>query len=319
MDLSSRAYTWEKPKRIFTPEQLKPPFVSHAQMPFAQPLPNGESWRIFFTSRNAAGKSLPASVLYYPETKQTNPNLEGPLLVLGEPGHFDAQGIMPSCLVEVENTHWLYYIGWNTGGTVPYRLSIGIAQSEDGENRFQKLFTGPVLERSPVDPLFVTTPHVLIENGVWRMWYSSATQWKTVEGRQEVVYRIHYAESNNGIEWKPHTKPAIDYAFDGEAIARPWVVKRKDCYEMFYCYRGSSNFREPGGQTYRLGCAESRDGMVWQRQDERVQIPLGGNTTWDEEMQAYASAIHYKDKTHLLYCGNGFGKSGFGLATAVHK
>jgi len=33
---------------------------------------------------------------------------------------------------------------------------------------------------------------------------------------------------------------------------------------------------------------------------------------WDSEMICYPFVFRHKDKTYMLYCGNGYGKTGFG-------
>ena len=59
-----------------------------------------------------------------------------PVLDLGELGCFDDVGVMPSCIVNVDGAKLLYYAGWNTSTTVPYRISIGLAVSDDGGYTF---------------------------------------------------------------------------------------------------------------------------------------------------------------------------------------
>ena len=75
---------------------------------------------------------------------------------------------------------------------------------------------------------------------------------------------------------------------------------------MWYCYRGTTF-------PYRLGYAESEDGLRWERKDHLMDLPTS-DSGWDSEMIAYPHVFHHKGATYLLYCGNSFSKSGFGLA-----
>jgi hypothetical protein len=65
---------------------------------------------------------------------------------------------------------------------------------------------------------------------------------------------------------------------------------------------------------YLLGCALSSDGVSWERRDAEVGIAPSGKG-WDSGSIAYGSVVQHGDETHLLYCGNGRGVTGFGWAT----
>ena len=286
--------------------------ASHAQMPFGFRLSDGRTYRVLFSGRNAEGQAMPFAVDYDLSANEINwasgKLIKSPVLPLGQPGFFHDRGLMPSCVVSHGSDLWLYTIGWNTSATVPYRLSIGLAISQDGGQTFQPFSNGPVLDRSTIDPCFVTTPHVLPWQNGWRMWYSSCTGWQTIEGRLEPQYRIHVADSSDGLNWQPHLTPAIDYAYEGEAIARPWVVIMPNGeYMMWFCTRGSLHYRLVGGQNYQLGWATSKDGLNWQRQS--VNVP---KADWCAEMQAYPSVADINGRQYLLYNGNQFGRFGFG-------
>lgn len=82
---------------------------------------------------------------------------------------------------------------------------------------------------------------------------------------------------------------------------------------MWYCYRGTKDYRTGRSQSYRIGYAESQDGIHWTRKDECVGIDVSENG-WDSEMIAYPYIYKHMDTTYLFYNGNGFGKSGFGYA-----
>ena len=82
---------------------------------------------------------------------------------------------------------------------------------------------------------------------------------------------------------------------------------------MFYSFRNNVNYRSDVNASYRIGYAESTDGLDWTRKDEATGIdrsPAG----WDSEMMAYPYVVIHQNKRYLFYNGNGFGKSGFGYA-----
>jgi len=58
----------------------------------------------------------------------------------------------------------------------------------------------------------------------------------------------------------------IDYDGFAKAFARPCVFKEDGVYKMFYSYRSVENYRSDPMQGYRLGYAESSDGVHWIRE-----------------------------------------------------
>jgi len=229
---------------------------------------------------------------------------EKPIISPGELGAFDDSGAMMSWIVDVEKEHYLYYIGWNLGVTVPFRNSIGLAISNDGIN-FKKAFTGPILDRCKTEPHFCASSCVLKENDIFKMWYLSCTGWFFCNGVPQHRYHIKYAESKDGIQWQRLGHVAIDYKNDKEyAISRPCVIIEKGLYKMWYSYRGDK---------YRIGYAESSDGITWTRMDEKAGIDVSING-FDSEMIEYPFVFCHRGNYYMLYNGNEYGQTGFGIA-----
>jgi hypothetical protein len=91
------------------------------------------------------------------------------------------------------------------------------------------------------------------------------------------------------------------------------VFKENDEYKMIYSYRHVSAYRTDPKSAYRLGYAESADGVLWQRRDDEIGIERS-ESGWDSQMMEYSSVSQTKDHLLMLYNGNGFGRSGFGYA-----
>ena len=82
---------------------------------------------------------------------------------------------------------------------------------------------------------------------------------------------------------------------------------------MWYCYRGSVDYRTRRDQAYRIGYAESSDGITWQRLDDEVGIERS-ESGWDSVMMEYPFVYDHGGRKIMLYNGNGFGETGFGYA-----
>lgn len=304
---------WVKKGVIFVPDGKIAKMATHAGIPFAEQI-HGGTIRIFFNSRNSLGQSQPFYLEVNPyNIKEIISVKVEPFLSLGDLGTFDDNGIMPFCIVNYENSKYLYYVGWNQLVTVSYRNSIGLAISDDFGKTYKKYSIGPIFDRSVCEPYFVTAPYVIIDDNKWKMWYISCTEWKIINNYPEPKYHVKYTESDDGINWDKKGIICIDYDDFTEAIGRPCVVKENDTYKMWYSYRRINNYRSSRDSSYRIGYAESIDGLQWERKDHLVGIEKSDHG-WDSEMIEYCHVLDINGKKHMFYNGNGFGKTGFGYA-----
>ncbi len=279
--------------------------ASHAAVPFAERAEGGR-YRVYFTGRDLKNRSQIGFLeLDLKEPSQIQYLTPEPLVRVGKPGAFDDSGAMMSWLVTVQEKKFLYYVGWNLGVTVPFRNSAGLAISQDAGASYCKFSAGPILDRDTCDPYGATNPCVLVEGGVWRMWYLACVEWRLEQGNLKHYYHIKYAESPDGLRWKKTGIVCIDFQSAEEyAISRPCVIKNGDLYRMWYSTRGKS---------YRIGYAESKDGLYWTRKDEEVGIGAS-DSGWDSEMVCYAHVFDHEGTLRMVYNGNDYGKAGFGLA-----
>lgn len=296
---------WHKLGLIFCPQNNYDWMMSHAAVPFAECIED-DLFRIYFTSRDKVNRSFVGYVEINIQKPHRIINLSHtPILSPGNLGTFDDSGAMLSWITEYGQYKYLYYIGWNLGVTVPFRNSIGLAISSKNNLNFTKYSEGPILDRNINEPHFCASSCVIKEAEKWRMWYLSCVKWELVNGKPQHWYNIKYAESIDGINWIRSGIVCIDFKSKYEyAISRPCVVKDGEFYKMWYSYRGHS---------YRIGYAESKDGINWTRLDQQVGIDVS-DSGWDSEMIEYPYVFEHKGQMYMLYNGNGYGKTGFGLA-----
>lgn len=296
---------WVKKSRILEPPSTCDWMVSHAVLPTAERIED-DLYRIYFAGRDKHNRSHPGYILIdINRPSETIFLADRPILECGPPGNFDDSGIMPSWVVDYQNTKYVYYAGWNRSVSVPFRNAMGLAISTDGGKTFRKYAQGPILDRSIHDPSFVGASCVLIENKLWRMWYLSCIGWELEADVPKHRYHIKYAESEDGIHWARNGVVCIDFKSSEEyAISRPSVLKEDGLYKMWYSYRGRS---------YRIGYAESTDGLHWERRDHEAGIDVS-ESGWDSEMIEYPFVFDHKGERYMLYNGNGYGKTGIGLA-----
>lgn len=230
-----------------------------------------------------------------------------PVLDVGAPGTFDDNGVTPVCIVEDRGRKLLYYVGWQLGVRVRYYLFVGLAISDDGGETFHRYSQTPVLDRSDGELFVRTAAHVMVESGVWKMWYIGGSDWIEVRGKSVPSYTLRYLESADGRNWGKSGRVCMSFASDDEyGFGRPFVMRQGSTYCMWYSIRSI-------GKGYRLGYAESTDGLSWRRLDERVGIDVSPSG-WDSEMMCFGAVVSVHDRTYLFYNGNNYGQTGFGVA-----
>lgn len=301
---------WVKKGNIFSPQEFNW-LNSHAQVPAV--LVMQDCLRIYYADRTKQNKSFPS--FFDVDRKDPSRILythKKPIIKPGKSGAFDQDGIMPSCVVEHKGQVWLYYCGWRQGKSVPYSNFTGLAISKDGGKTFKKHSEIPVLAPTEDEPYLAVTPSILKEKNKWHMWYSSGTEWKKVKQRQESVYVVKYASSDNGIDWNRDKDTCIPQKKSYEVISNPSVIKIKNLYHMWFCFRDIRDYRGGNG-SYRIGYAVSQDGLKWKRNDSRAGIKLS-EKGWDSTMMCYPHIVRVGEKILMFYNGNDFGRTGIGYA-----
>lgn len=296
---------WVKKGLIFEPAGQYDWVVTHAMLPVADQI-DDDLYRIYFSGRDACNRSH----IGYIEININEPHnilmiSEKPVLGFGLLGCFDDNGVSPTFIVNNNGAKYLYYFGWNKRSSVRASEVSGLAISTDGGKNFDRYSRAPILSRTNEEPYSILVIScILIENGTWKMWYDSADEWQNEDLPK---YNIKYAESSDGIHWVRKGIIAVDYKYPDESrVSRASIIKEKDIYRMWYCYAIGS-----GG--YKMGYAESKDGMQFERQDEACGIGIS-ETGWDSDMICYPFVFKHKGEAYMLYCGNGYGKTGFGYA-----
>lgn len=304
---------WIKKGLIFKPSAKQEWSLSHATMPCVEHLEE-DRFAIYFGSRNSQNRSQIGRLIFELDSLKVNYIAKDPVLELGTLGSFDDSAVLPCQLVNFGELKFLYYVGWSLGKTVPIYSFAGLAQSKDGGFSFTRLSKAPLLDRISVDPYLAGTPWILVEEGQWKMWYASGVHWVYENEKPKHYYHIKYATSDNGIDWVREGLVCIDFKSEYEySIGRPCVLKEEDTYKMWYSYRAGEKIK-----TSRIGYATSQDGLVWKRMDDEVGIDVS-EQGWDSEMICFASVFKHKDKKYLLYNGNNYGETGFGLAIWEEK
>jgi len=169
------------------------------------------------------------------------------------------------------------------------------------------------MSSSYLEPGYIGTVSILIENNVWRMWYLSCINWVESDLGMEPTYDIKYAESNDGINWLPKRITCIPLTEEEGGISSQRVIKISDEYHMWYSIRNKLDYRNNTKNSYRIKKATSNDGIIWKKNNS-IEVDINNDSDWDNIMVCYPFIIQNENKLIMFYNGNGFGKTGIGYA-----
>lgn len=291
--------------RVFAAEQGRPWMASHAAYPTPLLLADGRL-RVFFNTRDGENRGCLAWVDLDPANPLRMLDVaDAPALLPGPLGTFDDRGLSNGTVHRIGGELWLYYMGWNKSADVPFRNAIGLAVSRDGEGRrFEKCFEGPLVDRSRFDPFTLSYPFVVpgTAGAPWHMYYGTSRAGGDRE--DNMLHALTEATSADGIDWRQTGRDFVALEPGEFGLSRPWVVELGGRAFLLYSIRRS---------LYTIGVSLLEPGRGGHR---RVTQDLLGpaREAWDSDATCYPGVITLGGTTYMFYCGNGYGRTGFGLA-----
>lgn len=144
----------------------------------------------------------------------------------------------------------------------------------------------PMGDAYAADGLQVGYPSVLVDEGVYKMWY--------FEVDASYFAQIAYATSSDGQRWTKHGAVLSPTFFaEGDNVAYPSVVRVGQTYWMWY-----DGF---DGATYRIFAATSPDGTNWTKAG--VVLDVGPMGSQDAASLAYPFVLDVNGTFHMWYTG----------------
>lgn len=294
---------WKKLGLIYEPQNISEYLHSHA----ANPLPvflRDNIFRIFFSGRDTNNKSSVGFVDIDIVERKAVEHCQKSLLIYGDENSFYSHGISIGNVYKNGDKQHILFMGWQIKDNEHWRGDIGRIELINNST----LIINPEIPFMSVDEednVSLSYPWVMFHEGIYKMWYGSTLSWDSENG--EMIHVIKYAISKDGGKWQKHGL-AIPYEIGvAQAFSKPCVIVDDKGYHMWYSYRSGT------GEKYRIGYAHSKNGINWQRQHEAVGITVS-DSGWDSEMICYPFVFDHAGKRYMLYNGNGYGKTGFGLA-----
>ncbi|WP_432662700.1 hypothetical protein R9X47_19370 [Wukongibacter baidiensis] len=308
---------WKKLGKIFEVNNNYDWMISHVSNPVVERISKG-TYRIYFSTRDINNISRVGYIDVIPRENFKVINISNEaVLEQGELGTFDDRGVSIGCIVNFKRKKYLYYVGWNLLKTAPFMNSIGLAVYDEAIQKFKRCDNAPIIQRSKADPFSVSYPFIIKEDNKLRMWYGSHLTWGDGDAKN-MKHCIKYAESKDGANWDIRDIKCINLYDNEIAVSRPFVIKDEGLYRMWYSYATKEFYN--GKIIYRIGYAESQDGIKWLRKDREVGIDIS-QIGWDNESISYPFIFDEIETgtRYMLYNGNQYGKSGLGAAILVEE
>lgn len=302
---------WRKLGLLYAPtgSGRHPKLLTHA----ANPLPvhlEGNVYRIFYSGRDALRRSSVGAVDIDIIRQEIVRDHWAPVFVHGEPGSFFADGVSIGNVYRAGGRRFMLFMGWQVAGLPHWRGEIGrlvvgddLALSLDGDEPFMRL--------DETDAVSLSYPWVDHIGGSYRMWYGSTVTWDA--GNGEMLHVIKAATSRDGHTWVREGQALPAPIGIAQAFSRPTVAPGPlGGFEMWFSYRNGA------GEKYRIGKAVSEDGIRWELALADAGIGVSGQG-WDANMVEYPFVWEHAGMQYMLYNGDDYGKTGFGLAVRENR
>lgn len=298
---------WKKLGQLYCPrpDERHPKLMSHA----ANPLPvhmEGDVYRVFFSGRDERNRSSVGAVDIDIVRREVIKEHQQPFFEHGPANSFYSHGVSIGNCYEVNGTRYMLFMGWQNSETGHWRGDIG-RLIVTPELTLELDSSTPFLGSDATDPISLSYPWVQPSpTGGFDMWYGSTLTWDA--GNGEMTHVIQHASSDDGHQWHRNGL-SVPYELGlAQAFSRPTVVgDDQGGLEMWFSYRSGS------GEKYRIGYARSQDGSLWMLDLKSAGIQVSDHD-WDDEMIEYPFVFDHSGERYMLYNGNGYGKTGFGLA-----
>lgn len=311
---------WRKLGHVFNPATHA---ASRWMNEYAQcPVPfvvDDRSVRVLFACRpHQRAGGMPVSCPAYVDLDRSNLSrltgfATGPSMALGDLGTFDEFGVTPTSAVQGPDGLNIYYTGWTRMQSVPYAMAIGLAVSRDDGRTMRRTGPGPVFGPTVGEPYLQSGGVVRQVGEKWHLWYLTGRGWVIHDGKAEAVYQLAHATSTDRTCWIRDGRSIIASEYPDECQVSFALFRRRAKWHAVFSYRQATGFRGSSPRAYRLGHATSDDLETWVRDDAALGLDVSSDG-WDSQMMCYPHALEIDGRVYLFYCGNDFGRHGFGIA-----
>lgn len=251
--------------------------------------------RIYFSGVDKKNFGLP----YFADFKIKNSNLK--LTKLNENtvlrdklNFFYKTGCCFISMTKYKKLFYATFAGFERPKNNRYIISTGLASTTNLSKKFIVKFNSPFLNAKK--NLFTAGPFLLLakKNILFSV---EGKKFDKITGKP--IYKIYSRVFKNFLNPIKNVsrKKCLDLKKNETAHARPFVIKFKNIYRMFFSVRGKN-----GKYTNYFGLAESTNCINWIRK-KNIYVNKFNSA-------CYLSVFYYQNKTYGLFNGKNFGEKG---------
>ena len=223
----------------------------------------------------------------------------------GVKGAFDSDGVSGSDVeVNTDGSISLYYFGWQRLEDSSWLNGIGVASGPIGDE-LERVSNGPILSRDIQDPFSVAYPF-LSRTSDSELLYSTYVEYADPRITQSFKYVVKKS-SMSSATWRleDRSQIALEEILGASAYSRPTIFRHEN-REVLLCSVRGLKYEIRGWVMGDIG---------WERRGCYDGHPLRGPSSC--ESTCYQFPFFQDEDCFLLYNGDNYGLSGFGLARWV--
>ena len=291
--------------QIFDPQQfeINGDVLSHAANPVVIKM-DERLFRIFFNSRDKNQRSSIYSIDFDLDSRRLIPDTLKVQFLLNSLDSYFKDGVSLGSHFELDGVTWVGFMGWINPPFKHWYGTIGKFQLNSNFD-FECIEGSPWFDLDSYDHTSLSYPAVYISKNVMHVWYGTTLTWDGGNGEMVHVLKektskdhVQFESSNRIVEWK---------LGESQAFSRPSILETHDRFLMAYSVRGSAT-------KYRIGFGIIEDDSTIVKETSTFST---SDATWESEMVEYPYLVSHRDSIYMFYNGNGYGKSGIGLAQVI--
>ena len=277
--------------------------LSHAANPVVVKIAE-HSYRIFFNSRDLNQKSSVYSVDFNLDSQLIIPNTFKIQFLLGTSDSYFKDGVSLGSHFQLDGVDWIGFMGWVNPPSEHWYGTIGRLRLNSNFD-FEYIEESPWFGLDSYDQTSLSYPAVYFSKNVMHVWYGTTLSWDG--GNGEMVHVLKEKISTDFVQFENSTRVVEWKLGESQAFSRPSVAEVQGHFLMAYSVRGSST-------KYRIGFGIIEDDSPIIK--EIATYPTS-KSRWESEMVEYPCLVSHKNSIFMFYNGNGYGKSGIGLARLI--
>ena len=265
---------------------------------------DGDTVEIIFNQRDCHNRSV-VSRAWLDMAKFAVLDVESSILVPG-PEHVGSEmGLSLGNVVTIEGRDLLSLMGWSKSARHPWVGSLCAVDLDSLDSIPCPPFITDIGSGPPAPLLSCSYPFIeVVSPGELRLLFGGTSSWSDDGSMRHSLYQLSGSTLSSIGFGIPQRVNFQDGFMRGFLVARPWL-SLSGARELFFSAREKKN---PNYSIY--------SGVFDGDAIRDLEITLSGSGKgWDSDMACYGSTFVCRGESFLLYSGNGYGVTGFGVAS----